>query len=71
MIYSIFFSYSTNKIESPCANLRYTQCLKSFSYFLTAVNKKKSTPQRQIGCVGSSLDGDLLLGFLHSHFGRG
>ena len=37
IIYSIFFSYSTNKIESPCANPRYTQCLKSFSYLLTAV----------------------------------
>ena len=37
IIYSIFFSYSTNKTESPCTNPRYTQCLKSFSYLLTAV----------------------------------
>ena len=37
IIYSIFFSYSTNKIESPCANPRYNQSLKSFSYLLTAV----------------------------------
>ena len=37
IIYSIFFSYSTNKIKSPCANPRYTQWLKSFSYLLTVV----------------------------------
>ena len=43
MIYSIFFSYSTNKIESPYANPRYTQCLKSFSYLLTAVHDFNSS----------------------------
>ena len=36
-IYSVFFSYSTDKTESPCGNPRYTQCLKCFSYLLTAV----------------------------------
>ena len=36
-IYSIFFSYSTDKTESSCANSSYTQCLKCFSYLLTAV----------------------------------
>ena len=36
-IYSILFSYSTDKTVSPCANSRYTQCLKCFSYLLTAV----------------------------------
>ena len=40
IIYSIFFSYSTNKIGSPCTNPRYIQCLKSFSYLLTAVRVK-------------------------------
>ena len=38
-IYSIFFSYSTDKTESPCGNPRYTQCLKCFSYLLTAVDR--------------------------------
>ena len=37
IIYSIFFSYSTDKTQSLCANPRYTQCLKCFSYLLTAV----------------------------------
>ena len=37
MIFSIFFSYSKNKTELPCTNSRYTQCLKPFSYLLTAV----------------------------------
>ena len=37
MIFKTFFSYSTNKIESPCTNSRYSQCLKSFSYLLTVV----------------------------------
>ena len=43
IIYSIFFSYSTNKIESTCANPRYTQCLKSFSYLLTAVTSVRKS----------------------------
>ena len=30
--------YSTNKIESPCANPRYSHSLKRFSYLLTAVD---------------------------------
>ena len=46
IIYSIFFSYSTNKIESPCANPRYTQCLKSFSYLLTAVKERNALLRR-------------------------
>ena len=37
MIFTLFLSYSKNKTESPCTNSRYTQCLKSFSYHLTAV----------------------------------
>ena len=37
MIFTTFFSYSTNKTLSPCTSSRYTQCLKSFSYLLTAV----------------------------------
>ena len=37
MIFTIFFPYFTNKIESLCANPRYSQWLKSFSYLLTAV----------------------------------
>ena len=41
-IYSIFFSYSTDKTESPCGNPRYTQCLKCFSYLLTAVTMAPS-----------------------------
>ena len=41
-IFSIFFSYSTDKTESPCGNPRYTQCLKCFSYLLTAVSADKT-----------------------------
>ena len=37
MIYTTFFSFSTNKTEAPFANYRYTQRPKSFSYLLTAV----------------------------------
>ena len=37
MIFTTFFSYSTNKTESPCANSRYSQCLNCFSYLLQAV----------------------------------
>ena len=36
-IFTIFFSYFTNKTESPCANSRYSQCLNCFSYLLPAV----------------------------------
>ena len=36
-IFTIFFSYSTNKTESPCANSRCSQCLNCFSYLLPAV----------------------------------
>ena len=36
-IFTIFFSYSTNKTESPCANSTYSQCLNCFSYLLPAV----------------------------------
>ena len=36
-IFTIFFLYSTNKTESPCANSRYSQCLNCFSYLLPAV----------------------------------
>ena len=39
-IFTIFFSYSTNKTESPCANSRYSQCLNCFSYLLPAVPPK-------------------------------
>ena len=38
MIFTMFFPYSTNKIESPCANPRYSHSLKRFSYLLTAVD---------------------------------
>ena len=37
MIFTTFFSYSTNKTKSPCANSRYSQCLDCFSYLLPAV----------------------------------
>ena len=37
-IFTIFFSYSTSKTESPCANSRYSQCLNCFSYLLPAVD---------------------------------
>ena len=36
--FTIFFSYSTNKTESPCANSKYSQCLNCFSYLLPAVS---------------------------------
>ena len=36
-IFTTFFSYSTYKTESPCANSRYSQCLDCFSYLLPAV----------------------------------
>ena len=36
-IFTIFFSYPTNKTEPPCANSRYSQCLNCFSYLLPAV----------------------------------
>ena len=37
IIFTTFFSYSTNKTELPCANSRYSQCLNCFSYLLPAV----------------------------------
>ena len=37
MIFTTFFSYSTNKTELLCANSRYSQCLNCFSYLLPAV----------------------------------
>ena len=37
MIFTTFFSYSTNKTESSCANSRDSQCLNCFSYLLPAV----------------------------------
>ena len=37
IIFTTFFSYSTNKTESPCTNSKYSQRLKSFSYLLTAM----------------------------------
>ena len=39
MIFTTFFSYSTHKTKSPCANSRYTQCLNCFSYLLQAVGQ--------------------------------
>ena len=51
IIYSIFFSYSTDKTESPCANPRYTQCLKCFSYLLTAVITIHQLPSPSIVTV--------------------
>ena len=36
-IFIIFFSYSTNKTESLCANSRYSQCLNCFSFLLPVV----------------------------------
>ena len=38
MIFTTFFSYSTNKTELPCANSKYSQCLNCFSYLLPAVD---------------------------------
>ena len=38
MIFTTFFSYSTNKTESPCTNSKYSQCLNCFSYLLPAVS---------------------------------
>ena len=46
IIYSILFSYSTDKTESLWANPRYTQCLKCFSYLLTAVCTNKIKGQQ-------------------------
>ena len=37
MIFTTFFSYSTNKTESSCANSRYSQCFNCFSYLVPAV----------------------------------
>ena len=37
MIITIFFSYSTNITELPCASSKYSQCLNCFSYLLPAV----------------------------------
>ena len=37
MIFTTFFSYSTNKTELPCANSKYSQCLNRFPYLLPAV----------------------------------
>ena len=37
MIFTTFFSYSTNKTELLCANSSYSQCLNCFSYLLPAV----------------------------------
>ena len=45
IIYSIFFSYFTDKTELLCANPRHTQCLKCFSYLLTAVHCIWQWPQ--------------------------
>ena len=38
MIFTTFFSYSTNKTELPCANSKSSQCLNCFSYLLPAVD---------------------------------
>ena len=38
MIFTTFFSCSTNKTELPCANSKYSQCLNCFSYLLLAVD---------------------------------
>ena len=40
IIFTTFFSYSTNETELPCANSRYSQCLNCFSYLLPAVIRK-------------------------------
>ena len=41
-IFTIFFSYSTSKTESPCVNSRYSQFLNCFSYLLPAVPMDRS-----------------------------
>ena len=47
-IFTIFFSYSTNKTELHCANSRYSQCLNCFSYLLPAVCSNCTKLQKSI-----------------------
>ena len=49
IIFRTFFSYSSNKTESPCLNSRYSQCLNCLSYLLPAVSCRWQTSREVVG----------------------